>query len=455
MFRIIKSIFQKKKKPSQWICRGGRNGKKTHLPKINETNYCQLCGLPRSGTLQSSLGLKRDKILFATLTILNIGSGVTTVYGALQIFPGFVGYFSGFIIQIVLFLLVSGSTARHAPRLKWIAICSFATISIYTSFFAYYDTLVGPQREIERFDRAVAAHQEIVSDVYTPLRQRKTTLNSEISVLTERYNDEISNVFGTGATHGPRAEAIYKERETKQRELIQVEETIRSLEPLFNRELTNKSPGEISPEEIYRADIQALAAVPKQYLPPEYQVDLNRTLRVRYLDPDTRIKLLEPFLKVSSLEPTAISAILLALMVDGLIIALGSIVEIRDKKIPFTLTLLIDEAGSTFLEELLESIDASGLTINTKRLQDGNNWRAYLMLMETMRIQLQWLARGLEEMEWRISSASNYDQLIHWLVQERERFLKLESKKIGSNSNSSSQKRNIKFFLPPKDSDSE
>ena len=77
------------------------------------------------------------------------------------------------------------------------------------------------------------------------------------------------------------------------------------------------------------------------------------------------------------------------------------------------------------------------------------------MLMETMRIQLQWLARGLEEMEWRISSASNYDQLIHWLVQERERFLKLESKKIGSNSNSSSQKRNIKFFLPPKDSDSE
>ncbi|NET24605.1 hypothetical protein [Okeania sp. SIO1I7] len=62
---------------------------------------------------------KKDIKLLIALTILNITSGFTTMYGAAQILPWYVGWSSGAVIQALLFLLTSGSTLKHARWLKW------------------------------------------------------------------------------------------------------------------------------------------------------------------------------------------------------------------------------------------------------------------------------------------------------------------------------------------------
>ena len=55
-----------------------------------------------------------DKPLFGALLLLNIGSGITTIRGAMQIFPDQgVGFFSGLAIQAMLFLLLSRLATRH------------------------------------------------------------------------------------------------------------------------------------------------------------------------------------------------------------------------------------------------------------------------------------------------------------------------------------------------------
>ena len=148
-----------------WIC----NGEEKNLPHPPQMVYgdeCPVCNnvkkikrnspLPQpqpntniikgtrptqvSPTAQKS---KRDWPLVGALTILNLGSGFTTVRGASQILPSFVAYPMGVTIQGVLFALIARLFLKHAPLIKWVVIGCFSTFSVYTSFFAYYDLLTG------------------------------------------------------------------------------------------------------------------------------------------------------------------------------------------------------------------------------------------------------------------------------------------------------------------------
>ena len=135
-----------RRKSRKWECVGNRDGKPPHPSYINDSDWCEICGCPRPG-LSKKEGKSKDINLLTALIIFNLGSGFTTIYGALKIFPWLVGFTSGSAVQTLLFLLVSGSTAKHAPRLKWLAVASLSSISIYTSFFAYYDAIAGRNDE--------------------------------------------------------------------------------------------------------------------------------------------------------------------------------------------------------------------------------------------------------------------------------------------------------------------
>ncbi|NER03556.1 MAG: hypothetical protein F6K17_13510 [Okeania sp. SIO3C4] len=81
---------------------------------------------------------RRDITLMVVLSFFNIGSGATTILGAMQILPIYLAWTVGGAIQIMLFLLQAGLAAKHTPVRKWFAIMVLASASVYTSFFTYY-----------------------------------------------------------------------------------------------------------------------------------------------------------------------------------------------------------------------------------------------------------------------------------------------------------------------------
>ncbi|MEM8720600.1 MAG: hypothetical protein AAGE84_15070 [Cyanobacteria bacterium P01_G01_bin.39] len=285
---------------------------------------------------------KIDKILLGALSVLNVTSGYTTIKGALQIFPGFLGYFSGGVIQILLLLLVSGSTLRHAPKLKWLAVASFGVLSIYTSFFAYYEFLTGEEQRQSAQQRAETAHNGLIAEIYTPIENKIVGLESQIAIKAQRIENEITgNRVSVLPGCGDICQQLKIEREDLEQNLAQLSPVEETLQPLFKYDLTGKSP-----EEIFAADIRAIASVPLNCLPQDLEFDClpeqyenldpsssqYQELRDRYLDQDSTYILLRPFHKIRQREAPAIAAGLLALMVDGLIIALGTGVEIHPQK---------------------------------------------------------------------------------------------------------------------------
>lgn len=339
MPKLINNFFRRQ--PSPWECIGGRDGKPFHPSFVNNGDFCQICGAPRPGTPDDPEG-STDIYLLIALIIFNLGSGFTTIYGALKIFPWLVGITSGAAIQALLFLLVSGSTAKHAPRLKWLTIASLSTISIYTSFFAYYDAIAGRSDESGRIEQAQAAHQNLIQEVYNPIEQKAVQLKSDIETQNKLIKEEAEGRRGTGRGCGSICQKLIKDKEKLLAQQNKLQPIVKNLRPLFEYEVGNKSP-----QEIFNADIKALAKVPKNCLPenpkfdcfpPQYEGNLDprnpkyKELRKRYFDPNTSYQIITPFNKIRNGEMPAIFAAVFALMVDGLIIALGTAIKVPDKK---------------------------------------------------------------------------------------------------------------------------
>ncbi|MEA5604808.1 hypothetical protein [Nostoc sp. UHCC 0252] len=437
MDNLNKILVKFRRKPNTpWKCTG--EGRRPHAEYINHSDECDICGSPRPDDKRDEPKLRRDKNLLAALTVLNVVSGFTTIIGTVQIFPGLVGYISGATIQGTLFLLLSGSAAKHAPKLKWLTIASFSIISVYTSFFAYYDTLTSPQSKKSDLNKALAAHQESVSNVYSPLRKRVTDLEGEISALNNQIPKEEGGQGVTGLVgHGTETKKLIEKRNQLEIELNKLKPTVDSLQKVFNYETKNKSP-----EDILQADIKALGAVPKEYLPKEYSGNLE-SLRKKYLDVEESIKVLAPYYKLKNGEIPAIAALLIAVMVDGLIISLGTAVEIKQQEV----SLRLKGSGSNFLDEFLNAIDEATGSINSQLLQKTNNPSAYILLLQNIRLHLGWVNNN--QKEWKIRP-QNSNQLVDWLITERERQLRKEGNKVNKQSHNSSQERIVKFQLPPR-----
>ncbi|MGB7441827.1 MAG: hypothetical protein WA919_12220 [Coleofasciculaceae cyanobacterium] len=444
-----------------WTCQGGKDD--PHPIEYNNSEKCIQCGRSRQGVSDEQKPQK-DNLLLAALTILNLGSGITTMLGAAQIFPRFLGYSSGAVIQVLLFLLVSGSTLKSFSKLKWLTVGSLSIISVYTSFFAYYDTLVGQERKQKTIEQATVAHQKLVREVYAPIEQKSDELESEVKTITKRIEQEIKGNRESGLPGcGEICKNLKNEREALEAKIEKLKPTVIKLQPLFEYELENKSPWLI-----FKTDIKALGQVPPDCLPEDpafdclpqgYESILDpnspqyKQLRDSYFDGDARYILLEPYHKITKGEPPAIAAALLALMVDGLIIALGTAVEQPQQQTGKKVTLQLLGTGSAFLNKLMTAIDEKSLTINDDILQQDSNSTQYKILLETIRIRNKWVKTDGNQKGWKITDLNAYDQFFNWLINERERHL--EAEKPVSNKKQKSdeisdllQPRNVIFLLP-------
>ncbi len=312
-----------------------------NLPKLKPL-YQIYQTVPTRKSIQSNSGNYTDKLLLIALIILNIGSGFTTMYGAAQIFPRYLGWSFGAVIQALLTLLTSGSSLKHAPLLKWVAVGSFSIISIYSSFFAYYDILVAEAREKDGLNRAISAHKNLVNEVFIPIEEKAQQLENEINIRDKLIKEETNERRSSGlAGCGKICKDLKDERENLQIMLNQVKQVVNKLRPFFEYDLEGKEP-----EEVFDADRKALAKLQQKCLPTEaefvcfpekYNGSLDplnpkyKELQSKYFDLDARITVIEPFLKIRKGEEAAIAAAFMALLVDGCIILLGIGIEIPPK----------------------------------------------------------------------------------------------------------------------------
>ncbi|MBD2207415.1 hypothetical protein H6G33_34150 [Calothrix sp. FACHB-1219] len=427
-----------------WYCYGNKTGgKKGHIEHINTGDKCTYpgCNLNRPKTPKTIYTndadidnekldkvtqdkIPQDKVLLTALSVLNLGSGYTTMVGAAQIFPGLVGYVSGGIIQLMLFLLLSGSAAKHAPVRKWLTVGVFSFISVYTSFFAYYDHLTAKDTGKKAFERAVAANAEVYTEVIAPLKNNVSELEGEIKQLRidlDRELNQPGNSFTGKRGDGNEAQKIRIQIKQKESELAKLKPSVIE----FDKKYPSPKQGD-SPQEIFKDTIQAVQLIPNKYRPQEYQGNLNK-LRPKFLDEDTGIPLLTPYRKVMKGEDSAIAAILLAIGVDGLIILLGTAIDKR-KKIKLDLPLKGTALG--FLDTLFKEVNLETGLINYENLIQNKESENFRLLLETMRSSdLKWVEVHIEDNveKWYISD-NKRDEFRKWYFDERKYQLKNEQK---------------------------
>jgi hypothetical protein len=430
---IGNQIMTSEKNRTTWHCYGGKKGNVEHLNTGERCTYpgCNLTR-PKTANIPDTNNAEivnekrdkvpQDKVLLSALSVLNLGSGYTTIVGAAEIFPGLVGYVSGGIIQLMLFLLLCGSAAKHAPVRKWLTVGVFSFISVYTSFFAYYEQLTAQDTGKKAFDRAVAANAEVYTEVIAPLKNNVSELEGEIDQLKIRLQKEIEGGEpGYERGFGPKAQALKQEIQLKENELAKLKPSVTE----FDKKYPSPKQGDL-PDEIFKDTIQAVQLIPNQYRPQEYQANLNK-LRPKFLDEDTGIPLLTPYRKVMKGEDSAIAAILLAIGVDGLIILLGTAIE-KQKKIKFNLPLKGTALG--FLETLFKEINLETGLINYEHLIQNKESESFRLLLETMRSSdFKWIEVYTEDNveKWYISY-SKRDEFRKWYLDERQYQLKNQKK---------------------------
>ncbi|MBW4632635.1 MAG: hypothetical protein KME30_12290 [Iphinoe sp. HA4291-MV1] len=434
---------------------------------------------------------KHDKPLLTGLFILNLGSGSTTILGALQILPSYLAFPIGGVVQFLLFLLLSGSAGKHAPFRKWIAVLVFSTLSIYTSFFTYYKELAGDVQEKLATDKAEKAHHQLVAEVFTPLEAELTSLKQQLETKNEQAKEEANSGLVTGVRgFGPKAREYREEAQNLRIKSSQLEPVVNKLRPLFIYEVKG-----VKPDKILENDRKALATVP-----PEFRKNYSELKRSDYIDVTNDVLLLAPFYKIQKGELPAKLSLIIAITVDGIIIMLGTAIERRRSNfslleamsnsiagsittwnsavvtvnealnkpgIAFNnprrdetlglddpvriVTLRLKGKASAFLEEFYKAINPETFVIDYSRLQGNPNWAfesSYRALLDRLtNPRLAWVE--IKNGQWCVSK-NRYHPLITWLQQEILRLLEEEENEEENNqsSNSSNDPRSIKIFLP-------
>ncbi|MEO0405718.1 MAG: hypothetical protein AAF289_00045 [Cyanobacteria bacterium P01_A01_bin.135] len=270
---------------------------------------------------------KDKKILFVTLLMCNLASGTTTVFGAIQIFPKiFVGGVAGTFIQALLFLLTSGQV-KDAPFIRLTSSLFLASLSVYTSFFSYYEQLTSSQQAELAGNLASSAHFNLVEEVFTPIENDIHRLNSEYLEKQKQLAIEIDRGLYTNESgYGPVARQIENESIAIKTQYEQLSSLVNQLKPKFEYELKD-----LTPEEILIKDKSALASVPSEFR-PAHLINQESLSRSQYIDEDQDIPLLAPYHKIKKLEEPALISMGLAIGLDSMIISLGFALSGRRKE---------------------------------------------------------------------------------------------------------------------------
>lgn len=269
---------------------------------------------------------ERDWALLGLLFCLNVGSAYTTILGARQIMPTQeMADVLGFTIQITLFLMLSGFAVTGAPIRKWIVVTIFAGMSIYTSFFTYYEQLAKDADNRAQLDTALQAHSGFVSSTgYQSARSQADALMKEAEALFDLAEQEKRRGSSSGVSgYGPIAKKYAREGSEKKIEAERLAADVERFAPHFEFEIA-----ELTPEEVYRKDLEAW-----QLIPADWKVGVPQPERERYVDMKAEVRLLTPYQRIRDGEMPAMTALAMATLVDGIAIFLGTAIRARQRPV--------------------------------------------------------------------------------------------------------------------------
>lgn len=262
----------------------------------------------------------RDWVLMGLLAILNVGSLFTTVLGARQLLPSPMAETLGCCVQAMLFAMLAGVAGRHAPVRKWLVIGVFAGACVYCSFFTYERTLGSSARAERQLATAQARHAELVRAVFADGKNEGERLRRHADALERQAADEARLGATTGQTgYGPRARQMRAEANAARLAAEQQLAVVERLDPLFTFDFVG-----LTPKEVFDRDLAAWQASPASWrgsVPAPSYSD--------YVDERSQVAFLAPVLRVRAGDPVATVSLLLAALVDGMAIVLGTAIERR------------------------------------------------------------------------------------------------------------------------------
>ncbi|MCB9697620.1 MAG: hypothetical protein H6738_12635 [Alphaproteobacteria bacterium] len=390
-------------------------------------------------------------MLLVILAALNVVSAFTTVMGARQVLPWPMSDVLGAAVQLMLFVALAGFVARHAPIRKWLVVGVFSFVSVYTSFFAYYGEIAGDSLAAGNLDRARQAHARFVDAVWQPQLAETEAMERKAAQLYDLAEREGSGGVTTGRVgFGPVARQYAEE--ARQTELVAAERRA-DLERVKGRFEVDADA--MAAEQLYLYDLATW-----QQLPDVWKADSPMPERAAWLDLDQEVALVTPFVKVADGEVPALAALLLALMVDGTSILLGTAIggrgrpvteHVRDGVVgwvtelkdagaavntamrrpgaaapdeiepaglePARLVLRVTGRGTDFLGVVYEAVHPETRTVDAVRLLDHDepSFRiAARVLLDRLRDpRVGWVS--VEGGRWKVR---RYDALTAWLAEQ-------------------------------------
>jgi hypothetical protein len=280
------------------------------------------------------------KFLVLTLQVVSL---VTTVEGAKIIFPPSIifkipndfslpiigsslelGEAFGITIQFMLVLLLLFDAAKASIFRRWFSIIVLTLFSIYGSFFSIYDSITRSSITKRSNEKAIVAHQKVRREIYSPLQGRLEKLKKERDQAKSRQ--QIEEKFGLDGRPAGQGNAF----QDQVRLGSDLDAEINALSNQMNEiKFLKDDVNSQSIDDIYLGDKNAISNLYPEYLQylskSQESFDINRINRAEYGDAESLFLL--PLNKISQKSPdiNAVFAILIATVIDGLAVILGTI----------------------------------------------------------------------------------------------------------------------------------
>ncbi|MGK7900496.1 MAG: hypothetical protein AB4352_03605 [Hormoscilla sp.] len=290
------------------------------------------------------------------LFVFQLISWTTTVKGAHIIFPKanqislsllrnsitfkLMPFVLGSAVQLALIMLLIAKKKKNESIVRrWFMIIVLTAASSYTSFFCFYDALLGGELT-ENSPKKIQAHESLKNQVYTPLQAEYENLQNQLSTIEKRIEDEINGTRSGVPGIGPIARSLIQERENIQNKVDRIEGIIANsnLDAAFK--LSHEDIDKLSTKELYDLGLVAWSSIPAAHK--------NNSLKPQFSDYENPEAFLLPLERLKAGDKNALAALVIASFIDSSSFILGSI-------------------GDNFSLSTIFALSVSGLIRNIKR----------------------------------------------------------------------------------------